>query len=706
MSEGKDMKAAALWYAKNGIPVFPCHYPADGGCSCRDPKCHTPAKHPLTEHGFKDATTDLAKIAQWWDRWPTANIAIPMGSTTRRLAVDSDPRNGGPSTPPDFIEQFGSIDGAAEQITGSGGGARHYVFSYAGGSVPRELSPGVDVKGEGGYIMVAPSLHMSGNRYQWDGIEGPKTLLHPAEAPAWLIERIAAARNGSTRAAPVADGEQWGKGQRNDKLTSVAGTMRRRGLTREAIEAALLQENRQRCDPPLAEAEVRGIAASVARYEPACDGSGPKHEEPGGSSLSRWPDPPSEEAFHGVAGEWVRLVEPHTEADPAALLLQFVVAFGSLIGRGPHCRAEADRHFTNLFAVIVGQTAKGRKGTSLGQVQAALKAIDTGWADTRIMGGLSSGEGLIWGVRDEIRERVPIKDKRRIVEYEEQVTDEGEKDKRLLVTESEFASVLQRAERETNTLSAIIRQAWDTGSLRVLTKKQTAKATDAHISIIGHITRDELRRLLNASETANGFANRFLWVCSKRSKCLPDGGALDQVDRSALTRRLQDAANLARTINLMERDSDARAIWHQVYPGLSEGKPGLLGAVTSRGEAQVLRLSCLYALLDGSASVRAVHLMAALAVWQYCENSARFIFGDALGDGTADEILRELRNHPEGMTRNEIREHFSRNKSAAEIARAVGALQEYGLARMVRGPEQEGQARPTERWFAVTGVRG
>jgi hypothetical protein len=322
------------------------------------------------------------------------------------------------------------------------------------------------------------------------------------------------------------------------------------------------------------------------------------------------------------------------------------------------------------------------------------------------MGGLSSGEGLIWSVRDEIRERVPIKERGQIVRYEEQVTDDGEKDKRLLVTESEFASVLQRAERETNTLSAIIRQAWDSGSLRVLTKKQSARATDAHISIIGHITRAELLRLLNSTEAANGFANRFLWACAKRSKCLPDGGGLDQVDFSDLFRRLQDAADLARNIERMERDEQARAIWHQVYPELSEGKPGLLGAVTSRGEAQALRLSCLYALLDGSASVRVKHLMAALEVWRYCEDSARFIFGDALGDATADEIIRELRQRAQGMTRNGIREHFNRNKSATEIGRALGVLQECGLARVVRGREQEGQIRPTERWFAVTAGRG
>jgi DNA-binding transcriptional ArsR family regulator len=318
------------------------------------------------------------------------------------------------------------------------------------------------------------------------------------------------------------------------------------------------------------------------------------------------------------------------------------------------------------------------------------------------MGGLSSGEGLIWAVRDPIREPVPIKEKGKTIRYEKQITDEGEADKRLLVTEPEFASVLQRAERETNTLSAIIRQAWDSGSLRVLKKKQTAQATDALISIIGHITRDELRRLLSSTEAANGFANRFLWVCARRSKCLPDGGALDQVDFSDVIQRLQEAATFAKTVQEMHRDCRAGAIWHEVYNALSEGEPGLFGAVTSRAEAQVLRLSCLYALLDCSPVVRAEHLRAALAVWEYCENSARFIFGAALGDPTADEILRALRGRAEGMTRNEIREHFGRNKLSAEMDRALSVLQEYGRARMVKEPAEQG--RPAERWYAIDAI--
>jgi|ERR1039458_1429087 hypothetical protein len=418
---------------------------------------------------------------------------------------------------------------------------------------------------------------------------------------------------------------------------------------------------------------------------------------------TNWPDPLSREALHGVAGDIVRTIAPHSESDPAALLLQLLVGIGSIVGRQPHFLAEADRHPCNLYVVIVGQTAKGRKGTSLGQIQRILATVDEEWARTRVMGGLASGEGLIWSVRDAMQERVPVREHGRVVRYEDVNSDPGVTDKRALVVEPEFARVLQVAERESCTLSAIIRQSWDTGNLRILTKKQAAHSTDAHISIIGHITKDELRRLLTDTAVANGFANRFLWACARRSKFLPEGGSLHTVDLAPITRRLQAAVDFARNVQQMQRDKTARALWSEVYPDLSEGKPGMLGAVTSRAEAQTMRLACIYALLDCSETVRAAHLTAALAVWQYCEDSARFVFGDAMGDATADEILRELRGHPEGMTRNDIREFFHRHKSSAEIGRALGVLQEYGLVNVVL--ERGDQGRPAERWFALTALR-
>jgi hypothetical protein len=432
-----NMGAAALWYAKNGIRVFPLHYPAGGGCSCRKPDCgkHT-GKHPLTPKGFLDATTDVAQVEAWWHQWPDANIGMPTGAVTKRIVMDSDPRNGGPEDREGIIRRFGPIpDGAAEVCTGGDG--RHTHLGWDGGPVPKTLAPGIDLKGDGGYVVLPPSSHFSGKRYLVDGLN-IKVLLNPAPAPDWLKKLISAAPNGvngRAKAGSAPAGEKWPEGERNNRLTSVAGIMRRRGLSREAIQAALLEENRLRCDPPLPEAEVCAIAASVARYGPEAnyhvngvyglqptdeyahssgteatgEASAPANESPH-SAGANWPDPLKEEAFYGLAGECVRMVEPHTEADPAALLIQLLVEFGNLIGRGPYYLVEAIRHFCNLFAVIVGQTSKSRKGTSLGQVQALFGQVDSEWCTGRVMGGLSSGEGLIWGVRDEISELVGVQE--------------------------------------------------------------------------------------------------------------------------------------------------------------------------------------------------------------------------------------------------------------------------------------------------------
>ena len=287
-----------------------------------------------------------------------------------------------------------------------------------------------------------------------------------------------------------------------------------------------------------------------------------------------WPDPLRPEAFHGVAGELVRKIEPHSEADPAALLTHVLVSFGNAVGRGPHFRVGGAEHHANLYCVNVGATAS-RKGTAKEDVLFVIRQADPDWVEERIQSGLSSGEGFIWAVRDPIEEQQPVKEKGRVVDYQHVVTDPGVKDKRLLVIEPEFGSTLRVLEREGNTLSAQLRQAWDSGNLRVLTKNKAAKATGAHISLLAHITREELLKYLNQTEQANGYANRHLWVCVRRSKFLPDGGNLHALDLSGITAQLRDAVQFARTVCEVRRSEAARAIWHAVYPALAGDRTGL-----------------------------------------------------------------------------------------------------------------------------------
>jgi hypothetical protein len=414
-------------------------------------------------------------------------------------------------------------------------------------------------------------------------------------------------------------------------------------------------------------------------------------------ALDEFPAPLEKAAFHGLAGAIVRRIEPHTESDRAALLVQFLIAFGNVIGRTAHAMADGARHGANLFLILVGQTSKARKGTAWRHERRLYEHVDKHWTETCIANGLSSGEGLIWAVRDPIAEKRPVKEKgHHTGEYETLITDHGVSDKRLLVVEEEFANVFKVMTREGNTLSPIIRSAWDSGTLRTLTKNSPARATNAHISIIGHITREELRRLLTETESANGFGNRFLFVAVKRGKCLPEGGGAPAM--ADLVERLKRAVEFEKNARELNRDDATRELWAQIYPALSEGKLGLLGAITARAEAQVLRLSLLYALLDCSARVQLEHLRAALAVWRYCEDSARWLFQTGTGNKNADRILGALiATGEKGLTKWEITsEVFSRHATKFEIDEALRLLHRLRLAQCKR---EATATRSAERWF-------
>jgi hypothetical protein len=414
-----------------------------------------------------------------------------------------------------------------------------------------------------------------------------------------------------------------------------------------------------------------------------------------------WPRMP-EEAYHGPLGDLVRLIEPHSESDPVALLIQGLVMFGNVVGRNRYFIADGSQHYVNLFAVLVGKTSRGRKGTSWGRCVNLFSAIDKPWSQDHTPGGLGSGEGLIWAVRDPIYKTEAVREGKEIIGYQEVQVDSGITDKRLLLFESEFASVLKVMGRDGSTLSATIRQAFDTGNLRIINKNSPAKATGAHISIVGHITKVDLLRYLDSTEACNGFANRFLWPLVKRSKLLPEGGNLLDEDFGPVLRSLKRAFDHSIVTGEMKRDGKAREIWHTVYETLTKDQLGLFGSITARAEAHVMRLACVYALLDVCDEIKPDHLRASLALWTYCEESVRLIFGAATGDTVADRIIEALRMTPRGMSRNDIREMFQRHVKSERIDRALILLVKAGKAYFRK--EESNGGRPIERWFAGTGT--
>jgi len=393
-------------------------------------------------------------------------------------------------------------------------------------------------------------------------------------------------------------------------------------------------------------------------------------------AVEAWPRM-ADEAFSGIAGELVHVISPYSEGDPVATLAHILVAAGNLIGAGPHVKVQQDRHPARLYAALVGPTSKGQKGLSWSTPRYVLEAVDPEWAFQRIRSGLSSGEGVIYHVRDARSERQVVREKGRVVDYQEVTVDHGEDDKRLLAFEPELASVFKRMAGDTNSLSAVLRAAWDDHPLGTTTKNSPLRATGAHVSLIGHVTAEELRLGLTEVERANGFGNRWLYLLVHRVQVLPDGEPVPDAVLEPFIRGFRAAVESARHTGQMFRDATATALWRDVYPGLSDGEPGLVGAVLGRGEAQVLRLSLIYALLDQSPSIGETHLAAVLAVWDYCTASARQIFGgDRLGLSDVDTIREaaQKRGPLNPLTTSEVYGLFSGHRRKEEIAAALNTL--------------------------------
>ncbi len=411
--------------------------------------------------------------------------------------------------------------------------------------------------------------------------------------------------------------------------------------------------------------------------------AGPAAEDVCGRQLAAppgWPAPPDRPAWSGMAGAIAETIAPHTEADPVAILAQLLVGGGAIIGRGAWVAVEATRHHPNEFVVLVGDSAKARKGSSWDHVERVLHRADTSFA-ARIRTGLSTGEGLIWAARDP------------------DGADAGAPDPRLLVVEPEFVSVLKATGRDINTLSPVLRAAWDGRPLALLTRTAPVRATNAHIAVVGHITGAELAAHTNAVETANGFLNRFCFIACRRHRLLPDGGDLDPLAGTGMAQRL--AANLAaaRHAGHIQFDIAARVEWHDVYARLSEATDGLVGSLLARAEAHVLRLAMLNALVDGDTNIRTAHLRAGLALWDYAARSATWAMRHTSVDPVAEQIHTALAAAPDGLTRTQLRDLFGRNLPGTRIDAALVTLGANGRAQRRRVATA---GRPAEVWAATT----
>jgi hypothetical protein len=395
---------------------------------------------------------------------------------------------------------------------------------------------------------------------------------------------------------------------------------------------------------------------------------------------SGWPEPPASAAYHGLAGDIVNTIAPHTEADPVAVLTQLLVGCGAMIGRGAWFEVEETHHYANEFALLVGDSALSRKGSALGRVKRVLGEVDEGFP-SRMKKGLSSAEGLVFSLRDRDGD------------------DAGAPDRRLLVIEPEFARVLSG--RELASLSPVLREAWDGEQLETLTRNSPLRATEAHLALIGHITAAELRQCSTTISILNGFLNRFLVIACRRTRLLPEGGEKKPLAKTGLKNQLAGALEHARCAGELTLHARAKRQWGNTYREMSKrSMEGVGGALTARAEAHCIRLALIYALLDGASSIHVEHLEAAFALWEYAAQSAAWAFAEATGDPLAEQIHRTLQENPGGLTRTQLHEVLHRNRPAAQIKEALGALEAAGRAHP-RTRKSPAGGRPAELWIAT-----
>jgi hypothetical protein len=384
----------------------------------------------------------------------------------------------------------------------------------------------------------------------------------------------------------------------------------------------------------------------------------------------------------GLAGEIVAALEPYTEADRSAMLFDLLTSFGSAVGPQPHGYAGNERHGLKLYAVTVGDTSAGRKGTARAVMRQVLDVAAPVWSDTHVGSGLSSGEGLAQALSELAEPRT------------------------FMAVETEFGRVLSVAARRDQTIVDVARQLWDGSHVATLNRKATV-VNGAHFSLLGHITRDELREKLQTVDIRNGFANRIVWTYAQRPRLIPGGARLPQGLLSAVALPLSEAIDAASELHEIRRTAKAERLWERWYLKSSTWRfGGPLGFVVERREAQCFRLQMIFAALDGSKWIREHHVRAAAKAWRYCEETAAYIWGATTGDRRADKVLYTLTKRKR-MKRSVIRsEVLGDNVSRDELDGIRDLLHEEGLIKAEKvAPKSGRRARPAEVWTYLGDTR-
>lgn len=625
-----DVLGIAKEWAGKGFPAFPVH---------------SNSKTPFADtHGHHDATTDSRLLDALFEQRSKVGGDIAVAVVPGRngyIVIDVDVANGkqGREQFTQLQEELGPLpEGTALAQTRSGGyhiWLKKPVEGYIRNS---KLAAHIDIRADGGYVLVPGN-----DGYKWLHVLTGDEPVMPME---WY-ERLKTGQESATG--------RWGKLDWDELDDS----------DKEAIE--YLIDVFQVSSPfRLGNGSIGFCRKGVKHNSGSIGHAGPGHIHIFSSAVQH-PDNPKivlepdsnwnvqelreycitkesphkgpelkPNAFYGPLGEATKLFS-HTEADPAAIMLCLLSAYGNMLDGSAYLElVEPIKQYSRVNVLVVGASAKARKSAAWGQAKLVLKEIDEGFTKDNVLGGFGSGHILV----DHLSNRLTVEEKEGALTIK--------KDRRMLIFEDEFVRVLKTVNSDGSIYSAVLRSAFDGSKLEVRSrqKESVVPEGDHHISVLGCITSEELRQTLTNTEAYNGFGNRILYVWARKTKNVARSTVqLDQTKLKELAILLQRRAVEARTRGRIHLDEDAYDLWDTMYDEVQYDDPeGLLGTLIARADVMLQRLALIFALADGAETVKRVHLEAAGAIWKYCRTTAEHIFKNrALIETTSDKVRDRLK---------------------------------------------------------------
>jgi hypothetical protein len=419
------------------------------------------------------------------------------------------------------------------------------------------------------------------------------------------------------------------------------------------------------------------------------------------------PKPISEEAFIGFPGRWVQELEEQTECNRDNLLAQLAVGSGAMFGRYYYNHYGVDL-YTNEFLKVLGDSG-AKKGTALKKFLGFAGLIDSHWPIHGIGDSFPSGEAIVYAIRDQV---IKIKGGKEVIQ------DAGVFDKRLLIAENELAQLYRMFERSGNTSTAKLRAAWDSPEvLSNRSKTLPAIATKPHISLIGHITIEELRSF-DPNLISNGLLNRSVFVYAFKAREIPNPKPVKwsetlieefkEIYRLANIPTAIDAGQLGVSAEEVSSihiplDPEAEELWEKIYREQPANQDAALSDILRRYTEHIRKLALIYAIYDRVKTICSRHLLAAKAIMDHSKECVQTIFSAFTSNKGANKILEALkRQAPEGLAKSKIYEEvFNRHISASEINEALAFLVQNKLAIPKRYRTTPTAKKQTEIWYAI-----